>query len=97
MRDNLTYEVIAADPIYAKVNEAGQAHTTSVKVTAKDGTTVMAYVFDDTAGIRSIDRYNDGNLDRKIVLQQGVGLLSHCRGVSLDDQSWFDQVNGKKK
>ena len=97
VRDGLTYQVIAADPIYAKVNDEGQAHTTSVKVTVADGTTVMGYVFDDTAGIRSIDRYADGTLDRKIVLQQGVGLLAHCRGFSLEDQSWFDQLDGKKK
>lgn len=95
VRDGLTYQVIAADPIYQKVNGDAPAHTLSVKVTAKDGTTVMGYVFDDTVGIRSIDRYADGNLDRKIVLEQGVGLLSHCRGFSLDDQSWFDHVNGK--
>ncbi len=94
-RGGLSYQVIASDPIYAKVNGDATAHTTTVKVTAQDGSTVMSYVFDDTVGIRSLDRYHDGAFDRKIVLQQGVGLLAHCRGMSLDDQPWFDKLNGK--
>ncbi len=93
---NLSYQVIALDPIYAKVNQDQAPHETSVKVTNDDGDTVMAYVFDDTVGIRSIDRYHDGEFDRRIVLEQGVGLLAHCRGFSLDDQAWFNRLNGGK-
>ena len=92
----LNYQVLALDPIYQKVNQDQTPHGTSVKVTDDSGETVMAYVFDDTVGIRSIDRYHDGEFDRRIVLQQGVGLLAHCRGFSLDDQPWFDNLNGKK-
>ncbi|MEI9902675.1 MAG: hypothetical protein WDN06_00830 [Asticcacaulis sp.] len=95
VRKGLTYQVVAPDPIYQKVNDGTPPHQEGVKVTAADGTVIMAYVFDDTAGIRSIDRYTDGKLDRTIVLQQGVGMLAHCRGFSLDDQSWYNNLNGK--
>ncbi len=96
-RKGLNYQVIAPDPIYETVNEGQAPHAITVKVTDANGVPVMGYVFDDTIGIRSIDRYHDGEPDRKIVLQEGVGLLAHCRGLSLDDKGWFNQLSGDKK
>lgn len=85
-RDGLTYAVMAEAPVFAKVN-GGPTHETTVLVTSEDGTKVMGYVYDDTLGIRSLDRYHDGKFERRIQLESGVGLLGHCRGVSVYDFS----------
>jgi len=46
----------------------------------------MSFVYDDTLGVRSIDRYDDqAHTARAMVLLQGTGLLEHCRGFSVDD------------
>ncbi len=50
------------------------------------GQTRMSFVYDDTVGVRSIDRYDgQAHIERTIVLLQGTGLLEHCRGFSTDD------------
>ncbi len=55
-------------------------------VTVWDGKkVVLAYGYDEALGIRTIDRYQNGAFDRRIILENGVGLLAHCRGLALED------------
>lgn len=96
-RDNMFFEIVPTDPVYAKVNGEDGAHETTVKLFA-GGLIRMAYTYDDAVGIRSIDRYlPTGEFDRKIVLQKGTGLLEHCRGFALEDFGWYNQLNKKAK
>jgi hypothetical protein len=45
----------------------------------------LSYGYDEALGIRTIDRYQNGAFDRRIILENGVGLLAHCRGFSFED------------
>ena len=69
-----------------EVANGGRApHTETIHMLVK-GQPRMAFVYDDTLGVRSIDRYDaQAHVERTIVLLQGTGLLEHCRGFSLDD------------
>ena len=88
-----SFDVTAPDAIYSTIDGGGQPHEELIKVSRK-GVVTLSYTYDDTLGVRSMGRYNDdGTLDRTIYLTQGVGLLSHCRGFSLDDFGWFNKLN----
>ncbi len=77
------YELTA--PPAAFQSAGGAPHSVLVTVKTKAGIPYR-YLYDDTIGIRYIDRNNqDGSFDRRIYLEQGVGLLGHCRGFSFDD------------
>jgi len=46
----------------------------------------MTFVYDDTLGVRSVDRFDSqAHISRSMVLLQGTGLLEHCRGFAFDD------------
>jgi hypothetical protein len=76
------------DPVSPGITAAngGQApHEKTIRMLLK-GQVRMTYVYDDTLGVRSIDRYDSqAHVERTIVLLQGTGLLAHCRGFSTDD------------
>jgi hypothetical protein len=94
--DGETFKVTHPKGIFATANGDRPDHEETITA-SRDGATILAYVYDDTLGIRSIDRYSNGVFDRKIVLMQGVGLLEHCRGASLDDQAWYNKLNRDSK
>ena len=84
-RDHITYSITPQPPVFTAANDGKPPHSVFVTVTTAKGVP-YAYLYDDTLGIRFIDRNNqDGSFDRRIFLEQGVGLLSHCRGFSFDD------------
>ena len=66
-------------------NEGRAPHAETIHMLVK-GQTRMTFVYDDTVGVRSIERYDSSaHIERTIVLLQGTGLLEHCRGFSSDD------------
>jgi hypothetical protein len=60
-------------------------HGETIRMLIK-GEVRMSFVYDDTVGVRSVDRFDgQAHIARTMVLVQGTGLLEHCRGFSLDD------------
>jgi len=91
-RGNLVFTVTKLPAIFNRSN-GNSPHSTVVTVHTAKGIP-YSYLYDDTVGVRYIDRSNrDGGRDRRIFLEQGVGLLSHCRGFSLKDYSWYNKLN----
>lgn len=84
-RNNITYMVTPQPAVFRAADNGQNPHSVFVTVKTAQGVPYR-YLYDDTVGIRFIDRNNqDGSFDRRIFLEQGVGLLAHCRGFSLDD------------
>lgn len=80
-----TFVVDPTSPGIAAANGGQAPHAKTIHMLVK-GQPRMAFVYDDTIGVRSIDRYDDqAHVERTIVLMQGTGLLAHCRGFSADD------------
>ena len=78
--------VVDPTPTGIEAANGGHApHAETIRMLVK-GQVRMTYVYDDTIGVRSIDRYDSSaHVERTIVLLQGTGLLEHCRGFSTDD------------
>ncbi|ESQ73923.1 hypothetical protein [Asticcacaulis sp. AC402] len=88
-KDNAIFTVEKDSPELAKAN-AGQTIAglagSRVVTLRTDNLVRIRYLYDDASGIRWIDQYNpQGELDRRIWLERGVGFLAHCRGFSVDD------------
>ncbi len=84
-RNHTTYIVTPQPVVFRQADNGNNPHSVFVTVKTGEGTP-YSYLYDDTMGIRFIDRNNrDGSFDRRLFLEQGVGLLSHCRGFSFDD------------
>lgn len=83
-RDNAIFTVEPEAPVYEQVNNAPVG--SKVIALRTDNLVRVRYLYDDSLGIRWIDQYApDGQFDRRIWLERGVGLLEHCRGKSVDD------------
>ena len=83
-KDNAIFTVEKDAPELTQAN-AGPAGSRVVTLRT-DNLVRIRYLYDDALGIRWIDQHNpQGEFDRRIWLERGVGLLAHCRGFSVDD------------
>jgi hypothetical protein len=80
-----TFSVVPPSSGLEAANEGHAPHAETIQMKVK-GQVRLTFVYDDTLGVRSMDRYDaQAHIERTIVLMQGTGLLEHCRGFSLDD------------
>lgn len=83
-KDNAIFSVEKDPAVLSEIN--GGPVGSRVIALRTENLVRIRYLYDDTLGIRWIDQYNpQGEFDRRLWLERGVGLLAHCRGVSADD------------
>ncbi|WP_155914723.1 hypothetical protein [Asticcacaulis sp. AC460] len=83
-KDNAIFSVEKDPAVFEEIN-GGPAGSRVVTLRTENLVRIR-YLYDDASGIRWIDQYNpQGEFDRRLWLERGVGLLAHCRGVSADD------------
>jgi hypothetical protein len=84
-KDGVHYQVQPTPKATLEAN-GGAEPTLRVIAAFRDEKPILAYGYDEALGIRFIDRFNErGDFEARIVLENGVGLLGHCRGFSLED------------
>lgn len=83
-RDGATFSIENEAPAAPR---AGEGEMTGKVIALRTNNLVrIKYLYDDKVGIRYIDQYDpNGEFERRIWLERGIGFLGHCRGFSLDD------------
>lgn len=84
-KDGVHYQMQPTPKATLKVN-GDQEPSLHIIAAFRDDKPILAYGYDEALGIRFIDRLDDnGDFTARIVLENGVGLLGHCRGLELED------------